>query len=56
MIEYRSLDCPPPSSRGLGRDPFKVKTGVRIPVEVQSKKAAYSAAFSFNPYFALAPF
>ena len=25
----------PPSSRGLGRSPFKAKTGVRIPVGAQ---------------------
>jgi hypothetical protein len=30
-----SVSVPPPSSRGPGRDPFKVKTGVRIPVGAQ---------------------
>jgi hypothetical protein len=28
----------PPSSRGLGRSPFKAKTGVRISVGAQIKK------------------
>jgi hypothetical protein len=27
----------PPSSRGLGRSPFKAKTGVRIPVGAPSE-------------------
>jgi hypothetical protein len=38
MIKSRPLQSvPPPSSRGPGRDPFKVKTGVRIPVGAPSE-------------------
>jgi hypothetical protein len=34
MVKSPLLNLPP-SSRGLGRSPFKAKTGVRIPVGAQ---------------------
>ena len=38
MIEFSPLYTPP-SSRGLGRRPFKPKTGVRISVGASEKRA-----------------
>ena len=49
MIKSRPLESvPPPSSRGPGRDPFKVKTGVRIPVGAQKDIPHNGVSFLFE--------
>jgi hypothetical protein len=47
MVEFGSLM--PPSSRGLGRSPFKAKTGVRIPVEALAESRRKSG-FLYSPF------
>jgi hypothetical protein len=49
MVEFCSLM--PPSSRGLGRSPFKAKTGVRIPVEAQHKQHHRKVVFCIQQPF-----
>ena len=39
-VRIPAVLCPPPSSSGLGRGPFKAKTGVRISVGAPEKKRA----------------
>jgi hypothetical protein len=48
MIEFRPL---PSSSRGLGRKPFKLKTGVRISVRAHEQKPAIWLVFLLATLF-----
>ena len=55
MVEFHSLKCTPPSSRGPGRSPFKAKTGVRIPVGAQKRLLGSKgrSCFKYLNYYAL---